>query len=52
MKRVLVKSVYDAFEYVMQHFYCFGQADMAERKDTYAVNSDFSFARTSSARVF
>ena len=39
MKRVLVKSVYDAFEYVMQHFYCFGQADMAERKDTYAVIS-------------
>lgn len=39
MKRVLVKSVYDAFEYVMDHFYCFGQEEEAERTDSYAVIS-------------
>ena len=39
MKRVLVKSVYDAFEYVMQHYYPAGMEEMAERSDTYAVIS-------------
>lgn len=39
MKRVLVRSVFDAFEYVMEHFYPNGQQEMAERTDTYAVIS-------------
>lgn len=39
MKRVLVKSVYDAFDYVMQHYYPFGLEDFAEKSDTYAVIS-------------
>ena len=39
MKRVLVKSVYDAFEYVMHHYYPFGLNEMVNRDDTYAVIS-------------
>ena len=39
MKRVLVKSVYDAFDYVMSHYYPAGQREFAERADTYAVIS-------------
>lgn len=39
MKRVLLKSVYDAFDYVMEHYYPLGMEDMAERKDLYAVIS-------------
>lgn len=39
MKRVLVKSVYDAFEYVMEHYAPNGLEEMAARKDTYAVIS-------------
>mgnify|MGYP005790369187 CR=1 FL=1 len=39
MKQVLVKSIFDAFEYVMQHYYPVGMKDMAERSDTYAVIS-------------
>lgn len=39
MKRILVKSVYDAFEYVMEHYCPNGLEDMAMRKDTYAVIS-------------
>lgn len=39
MKRVLVKSVFDAFEYVMQHYYPAGLEDMVEKSDTYAVIS-------------
>ena len=39
MKRVTVKSVFDAFEYVMQHYYPAGMEDMVERSDTYAVIS-------------
>lgn len=39
MNKVLVKSLYDAFEYVMEHFYPYGQAEFAVRKDTYAVIS-------------
>lgn len=39
LKRVIVKSVFDAFEYVMAHYYPFGQEAFAERSDTYAVIS-------------
>ena len=39
MKRVIVRSVYDAFEYVMAHYYPVGLEELAERKDTYAVIS-------------
>ena len=39
MKRVIVRSVYDAFDYVMEHYYPVGMEEMAERKDTYAVIS-------------
>lgn len=39
MKRILVKSVYDAFDYVMGHYYPAGMEEMAPRKDRYAVIS-------------
>lgn len=39
MKRVLVKSVFDAFDYVMQHYYPAGMEDLVEKSDTYAVIS-------------
>ncbi len=39
MKRVVVKSVYDAFDYVMDHYYPFGLEELASRNDTYAVIS-------------
>lgn len=39
MKRVLVTSVFDAVEYVMQHYYPAGMEDMVEKSDTYAVIS-------------
>ena len=39
MKRVLVKSVYDTFEYVMQHYYPFGLEELVEKSDTYVVIS-------------
>ena len=39
MKRVIVKSVYDAFDYVMSHYYPYGQREFAELTDTYAVIS-------------
>ncbi len=39
MKRILVRSVHEAFEYVMAHYYPFGQAEFAEKTDTYAVIS-------------
>lgn len=43
MKRVLVKSVHDAFSYVMEHYYPFGMADEAAEQgaltDAYAVIS-------------
>lgn len=39
MKRVLVKSVFDAFDFVMQHYYPAGLEEMVERSDTYAVIS-------------
>ena len=39
MKRVLVRSVYDVFEYVMKHYYPYGMRDMVELSDTYAIIS-------------
>jgi len=39
MKRILVKSVYDAFDYVMDHYYPAGQRKFAPRSDCYAVIS-------------
>ncbi len=39
MKRVLLRSVFDAFEYVMDHYYPFGMEALAQRKDSYAVIS-------------
>lgn len=43
MKRVLVKSVHDAFSYVMEHYYPFGMEEEAAKQgiltDTYAVIS-------------
>lgn len=39
MKYVMVKSVFDAFEYIMQHYYPAGMEDMVEKSDTYAVIS-------------
>ena len=39
MKRVLVRSVHDAFDYVMDHYYPAGQREFAARTDTYAVIS-------------
>jgi len=39
MERVLVKSVYDAFDYVLEHYYPFGLEEFAERSDRYAVIS-------------
>ena len=37
--KILVRSVYDAFDYVMSHFYPFGLEEFAERRDRYAVIS-------------
>ena len=39
MKRVLVRSVFDAFEYVMAHYYPVGLEEFAQKKDSYAVIS-------------
>jgi len=39
MKSVIVKSVFDAFEYVMQHYYPAGLEEFAEDSDTYVVIS-------------
>ena len=39
MKRVLVKSVYDAFDYVMGHYYPSGLDEYSELTDTYVVIS-------------
>jgi len=39
VKRVIVRSVFDAFDYVMEHYYPNGLEDMAERSDSYAVIS-------------
>ncbi len=37
--RVLVKSLYDTFDYVMEHYYPFGLEEFAEKRDTYAIIS-------------
>lgn len=39
MKRVLLKSVFDAFEYVMAHYAPYGVEALVEKRDTYAVIS-------------
>ena len=39
MKRVLVRSVRGAFEYVIGHYYCFGKEDAGGETDSYAVIS-------------
>lgn len=39
MKRVLVKSVFDAFDYVLEHYYPVGMEEFAQRTDRYAVIS-------------
>ena len=39
MKRVLLQSVFDAFDYVMEHYYPAGLRELVERSDTYAVIS-------------
>ena len=39
MKRVLVKSVFDAFDYVLEHYYPYGLEEFAQRSDRYAVIS-------------
>ncbi len=39
MKKVIVRSVYGAFEYAMMHYYPFGKRDALEHTDTYAVIS-------------
>ena len=39
MKKILVKNVYDAFDYVMEHYYPAGLVEYAVRTDSYAVIS-------------
>lgn len=39
MEKILVRSLYDAFEYVMEHLYIYGKEEFSIRKDTYAVIS-------------
>ena len=39
MPRILVRSVYDAFDYVMDHYAPAGLEELAKRKDSYAVIS-------------
>ena len=39
MKKIMVMSVHDAFEYVMDHYAPFGLEELAERRDTYAIIS-------------
>ena len=39
MKRVVVKSVFDTFEYVMHYYYLAGLEEMLERSDTYEIIS-------------
>ena len=39
MRRILVKSLNEAFDYVMDHYYPAGCEEDAKRKDTYAVIS-------------
>ena len=39
MKRIMLRSVYDAFDYVMAHYAPAGMEEMAQKQDTYAVIS-------------
>ncbi len=39
MKTLLIKSVHDAWDYVMEHYYCFGEEACGIRKDSYAIIS-------------
>lgn len=39
MRRVLLKSVFESFDYVMDHYYPYGLEELATRKDTYSVIS-------------
>jgi len=39
MKKIIVRSVFDAFEYVLDHYYPFGMEGMGIRQDSYAVIS-------------
>ncbi len=39
MKRIIVCSVFDAFEYVMDHYYPYGMEDVCAKNDCYAVIS-------------
>ena len=39
MRRILVKSLNEAFDFVMDHYYPAGCEEDAKRKDTYAVIS-------------
>lgn len=39
MKRIMLRSVFDAFDYVMAHYAPAGMEEMAEKQDTYAVIS-------------
>ncbi|MBR2831902.1 MAG: hypothetical protein IKE57_03125 [Oscillospiraceae bacterium] len=59
MKNILLRSVYDAFDYVMDHYFPAGMENEAPRKDAYAVISiqdthtggfGFTFQRSMSCR--
>ena len=39
MKKIIVCSVFDAFEYVMDHYYPYGMEDVCAKNDCYAVIS-------------
>ena len=39
MKSILLKSVFEAFDYVMDHYAPYGMEDMVQRDDAYAVIS-------------
>ena len=39
MKRIVVKSVFDTFDYVMAHYYPYGFREYAEKSDSYAIIS-------------
>lgn len=39
MEKIIVCSVFSAFEYVMDHYYPYGCEELAQRKDRYAIIS-------------
>ena len=39
MKRILLRSVFEAFDYVMDHYAPYGMEEMVQRDDAYAVIS-------------